>query len=315
MTVATLFANGFGDALLTLPTLRALTTLFPDQITLVCPRGYRQHFFADLQLQACVETSFRINGFGRDFNASHVAAAVGTCRIFLSLVPWYSRSLMDLVSALAPVRSVGFSSDFDVALPLDHRRHSMDLAFEVPKYFDPSLCVEDYACAPAMPPRSRRKAQLLRGLLPPTMRMLAVHADTDPEKMWPTERFVKVLDGFLEKNPDFFVFVVGHSRQALDTGHQRERVILCYGIPLALSFCLIREADLFLGVDSCMLHAADFFRIPGVGLFGSTEPREFGFRLTRHRHIRGRRSMLDISTNAVIDGLQRMRERYVPRSA
>jgi ADP-heptose:LPS heptosyltransferase len=35
-----------------------------------------------------------------------------------------------------------------------------------------------------------------------------------------------------------------------------------------------------------MLHLADLYQVPGVGLFGPTDPSEFGFRFARHLHVR-----------------------------
>ena len=57
-----------------------------------------------------------------------------------------------------------------------------------------------------------------------------------------------------------------------------------------------------------MLHAADFLRVPGVGLFGPTSPHQFGFRLARHVHIRGGESMADICEDEVLEALETMAE-------
>jgi len=66
---------------------------------------------------------------------------------------------------------------------------------------------------------------------------------------------------------------------------------------------IVEEADLFLGVDSCMLHVADLNRIPGVGLFGPTSAKTFGFRFSEHKHIDGNGRMSHISEEAVIRAL------------
>jgi ADP-heptose:LPS heptosyltransferase len=66
----------------------------------------------------------------------------------------------------------------------------------------------------------------------------------------------------------------------------------------------MRFADLFLGVDSLFLHAADLFRVPSVGLFGPTACEEWGFRVTpTWRHISGHGSMDTIQREAVLDAL------------
>jgi ADP-heptose:LPS heptosyltransferase len=114
-------------------------------------------------------------------------------------------------------------------------------------------------------------------MLPWDACVLAIHADTSPEKMWRSERFIAALDIFLERHHEFFVFLVGGTSQALDRGSHGDRVILAYHLPFDAICALVASADLFLGVDSCMLHLADLEMIPSVGLFGPTRAAEFGF--------------------------------------
>lgn len=54
----------------------------------------------------------------------------------------------------------------------------------------------------------------------------------------------------------------------------------CGGLALPTAFELVRYVDVFVGVNSCFLQAADLWRTSGVGLFGATEVHEFGFRLS-----------------------------------
>jgi ADP-heptose:LPS heptosyltransferase len=49
---------------------------------------------------------------------------------------------------------------------------------------------------------------------------------------------------------------------------------------LELAMRLVGYSDLFLGIDSCFLHAADLYRIAGVALFGPTRPSLWGFRFS-----------------------------------
>jgi ADP-heptose:LPS heptosyltransferase len=68
---------------------------------------------------------------------------------------------------------------------------------------------------------------------------------------------------------------------------------------------LVGTADLFVGIDSSMLHAADLARVPGVGLFGPTRAAEWGFRFAPHRHV-DRTTMADITVDAVLDALEEL---------
>jgi ADP-heptose:LPS heptosyltransferase len=237
------------------------------------------------------------------FNDERVAHDLAGCDLFLSLNMWHSPSVQSLLMRLSPLHSVGFFPDFKLALPRYSSKHSADLMFDVPLRLADSLRLEDFAAPPTFAPKFRHLAQGLRSLVP-SSRVMVVHADTKPEKMWPAEHFVTVLDEFLERHLDFVVFVVGTRDLRLEAGRYGNRVLPSYGMPLPIALCLVGEADLFMGVDSCMLHAADLFRVPGVGLFGPTRCAEWGFRLGPHRHVCGDGTMSDISVPAVLNALE-----------
>jgi ADP-heptose:LPS heptosyltransferase len=299
-----LFYNGKGDHILALPALRALAALFRERLTLVCRHGAHQVFFPELQLGRVLETRFWPNkDTGHLFDAKQVADAVGECDLFLSLVPWHSDAMAELLRYLAPTFSVGFHSDFQTPLQVDHTRHAADAAFLVPSYLSPSLRLEDYWFTPKFTVFARDAARELRALMPTSMRVLAVHAETDPSKMWAPERLTAFLDAFLAQHPDFVAWIIGMADQGLDKGRFGDRVIPCCRIPIAIAFSLVTEADYFLGIDSCMLHVADLCGVPAVGLFGPTSSSFWGLRHSVHRHVHGDGSMHTISVENVCDAL------------
>ncbi len=281
-----LFSNGIGDHFLNLPAVRAVVSLFGSRLTLACTSGFRRLFFADLDAHV-VEAPFWSTGSDqRGFDADAMAERVEEADLVLSLNPWHSVDVGRLLSILRPRTSVGFFQGFDVVLPLDFEVHSADLAFSLVQALDSRLRIESFAGALSIRPEHAPAATTIRNQIPPSMRVLAVHADTLTEKMISREAWLAVLDAFLERRADFIALVVGEQDQALDSGRHGDRVIPCCGLPLASSVALVSNADLFVGIDSCMLHAADLARVPGVGLFGPTNPEEFGFRFARHRHVR-----------------------------
>jgi ADP-heptose:LPS heptosyltransferase len=83
-------------------------------------------------------------------------------------------------------------------------------------------------------------------------------------------------------------------------------VIPCYGLSLASSCCLVAESDFFIGIDSCMLHVADLARVPGVGLFGPTNVKEFGFYIGPHIMIQGAGTMEKIEAGMVTEALNHL---------
>ena len=301
-----IFANGFGDCLISLPALRAAASFFKGRLTLVCPPGIARLFFSDLTLGVICGCEMRQVPQGRAFDADELSKRLMGCDLLLSFnSTWHSPDVDRLLALLSPAASVGFFPSFQIVLPRVPDKHSADLAFDVTQRLKPSSRLEDFAAPPVFPSKAHQLARQMRGLVPAGARVLVVHADTKPEKMWPAERFVAVLDEFLEHHPDFITFVVGSCRLPLDAGRHGKRVFLCYELPLPVSLALVGEADLFLGVDSCMLHAADLFRVPGVGLFGPTNCAEWGFRIGPHRHVCGDDHCIQrVSVPDVLDALE-----------
>lgn len=305
---AVFFANGIGDHLLNLPALRALSAIFRGRLTLVCRPGPRDILFADLPLARVCEAQTVDTERGRQFDAEQVSRALQGCDLLLSLNPWHSESVDQMLRQIAPRQSIGFFPAFGVHIPLDYEKHSADLAFDAAQHLEPSLRIERYARPPKIDRDAKRIAQRIRNSLPPGWRLMVVHADTSHDKMWPREKFVRVLDEFLTIHTNVVAVVVGHQPIDLASGRMGDRVVPCHGLRLAVSIALVAAADLFLGVDSCMLHAADLFRVPGVGLFGPTAPHEFGFRFGPHRHVSGRGSMDAIHVDDVLDQLMALAE-------
>jgi ADP-heptose:LPS heptosyltransferase len=198
---------------------------------------------------------------------------------------------------------VGFSPAFDIALPKS-KVHVSDSAFRIPASLDPRLRISHFANPPSIPPRvDARVRKFLRDVVP-GRRILAVHNETKPHKTWPPYRLSKLLDAFLNRHADFVVFVLDVYRPRWRLEKFSDRIIHSRGLPLPYAFSVLEKSDLFLGVDSCMLHAADLFRIPGVGLFGPTEAWQYGFRFAPHRHICDHRGVKHISEAAVLRALE-----------
>jgi ADP-heptose:LPS heptosyltransferase len=196
-------------------------------------------------------------------------------------------------------------SDYDVKVARDYSIHTAKLAFEVARRLCPSLRLKDYLQPPVYSVEVGR-AISIRGSLMGGTRILAVHPDTSPEKMWDNKKLSSVLEGFLELHTDFVVVMVGTTPVSIEIRHpaNRDRLIMAYGLPLADSLNLVSQADLFLGVDSCMLHAADFSRIPSVGLFGRTSAREFGFLAGPNITIQAESGMEEIEEEHVSRALE-----------
>jgi ADP-heptose:LPS heptosyltransferase len=136
--------------------------------------------------------------------------------------------------------------------------------------------------------------------------MLVIHTETLPHKMWPTERFISVLDKFFDAHHNYAAVVLDKADRKLDAGRHGVRVIHLPYSSVATHYAIVGLADLFLGIDSCFLHAADLFRVPGVGLFGPTNHKVFGFRFGPHRHVYSGGTMEEIGEASVLEALESM---------
>ena len=302
------FLNGYGDNFLNLPALRALSRLFEGRLTLVCRQGPDLFCFDDLAVKRRIALDARFNGVDYEFDAVAAAAEIGQCDLFLSLVPWSSSSLSNLLAACGDIASLGFFENYTHRLRLNYDKPSADLAFDIVRSLRPDYQLHDFVEPLRYPTERCQQVHEILSMLEPGTRTLSVHMDTRTHKNWDENRWVESLDTFLDKHSDFIALLVGSPGRSVDTAQWRNagRVIPCYGLPLPSSCCLVAESDFFIGIDSCMLHVADMACVPGVGLFGPTNAKEFGFYIGPHIMIQADGSMERIAVDTVTEALNQL---------
>jgi ADP-heptose:LPS heptosyltransferase len=305
------FANGFGDAILALPALRALTALFPNRLTLIAQTAKYVDLFQCLPTKEQFFITATKKKFWETAETERVAQAIVSketqaCDLFIAMVPWNSSSLAHMVEKLNPETTVGFFHEYDVFLPLDYSIHSAKLNFEVVKMLSPDCTFESFLSPLSYPAAASGLASDIKRRLASGARLLAVHTETLSDKMWELKNFAAVLNRFLAENPEHLAIVVDDKSclpPLIEDGVQ-SRFINGTGLGLIDALCLVQSADLFLGIDSCMLHSADFGRVPAVGLFGPTKAHEFGFLAGPNITIQGRAAMSEIQPDLVLEALR-----------
>lgn len=295
--------NGRGDYLMNLPTLRALSAVFAGELVFITKHGVAPLFYPGLPFSRIVEIDCEPGPTGPEFDVATVSAAIEGCDLFLSLNPWSTRSLDGLLWNLRHVPAVGFSSGFSLRLPLDFSKHSVDLAFDIVRCLDDTIQVEQFADPPRFAPRFEELARHIRAAIPADARVVCVHGDTKPEKMWDEQRFVALIRRLLRNDPRLYALDLGLRPIGGSELANEARMISCRELILPAAFALTGLADFFVGVDSCFLHAADLYRVPGVGLFGPTNPHEFGFRFGPHSHV-AKDSISDITLDDVTRAIE-----------
>lgn len=302
------FFNGYGDNFLNLPALRALCRLFEGRLTLVCRQGPDLFCFDDLAVHRKIALDARFNGEAYHFDAVAAAAEIRQCDLFLSLVPWSSSSLSNLLGKWNGIVSVGFFENYMRRLRRDYDKPSADLAFDIVRELRPDYQLHDFLEPLRYPTARRQEIHEIFSMLEPGTKTLTVHMDTREPKSWDETRWIESLDAFLDGHRNFVVLLVGRPDRVVHTEQWRngDRVIPCYGLSLASSCCLVAESDFFIGIDSCMLHVADLARVPGVGLFGPTNVKEFGFYIGPHIMIQAAGSMEKIDAAIVTAALNQL---------
>jgi hypothetical protein len=289
----------FGDQLLALPALRALGAIFPSGMQLLLGEGMYSFFYRGLPLNEAVRVWWKDYAKGT-IDAARTARYAAPCDLMLcfSQLPFVE----ELSQTMGASWSVGYCEGFDAYLRIDESMvHAFDKLFSIPQYLDPSLQFARFCDPPLFSPAAESAAaRYVAAVRASGQRLLFVHPETIPEKEWSHERFAWVLGQFLAERPEYKVIV--SSISPIDFGVYPKRVMVC-DAHLEFAFAVMRHVDLFLGVDSCFLHAADLFRVPGVALFGPSDSRHWGFRLSpKFSHVVAE-SMDKIRPEPVLDAL------------
>jgi ADP-heptose:LPS heptosyltransferase len=259
-----------------------------------------------LPLRQIIEINIWRDSDEQTFDVYALAAQISQCDLFISLVPWYSTAIKSLMALLSPTTSIGLDFDYlDVSLPSRSNRHLLDITFEICKYINPLKTVDQYV-GPMIHPQEAVAEALKLTQRPEGTRLLVVHTDTKPEKCWAIEHWRQFLKEFSKRNPHFYVAIVGCNKYWHDEAKFMSHTLNCQATSLSTAFAITASADLFVGVDSCMLHAADLSNVPSVGLFGPTQASSWGFRVTRHfRHVVSPTTrMFDISVSDVLNATE-----------
>jgi ADP-heptose:LPS heptosyltransferase len=304
---ATVFLiDGIGDQLFVLPAMRALGATFAGRLQLVLGEGMLSFMYRELAIGEVARVRFH-DHLRND--AGPVAAGLKPSDVLLSLSTRPYPVAVDLARRIGAKRTFGFHDCFDEWTPLTSDTHLFEQYFAMARRFDPTLRFEDHAGPPvlssAAAAAAARFARELRGA---AERLLFVHPETAlPKKAWPLDRVAWVISRFVEAHPEYTVVVQSLEPLALDPHGGRVRHSSCDHLELTIA--MLQHVDLFLGVDSCFLHAADLYRVPGVGLFGPSKVAKAGFHLSPvHRHEAGA-SMDAIAKERVLDALLDVAER------
>jgi ADP-heptose:LPS heptosyltransferase len=281
--IVVFFANALGDHLLALPTLRALSAALDGRFTLATADSPTDLLLGDVQCERVVKIP--ISWLDGKFDAAETASLLGPMDLFVSLNYWHNASVDAFVDHLTSTVTVGFDPHFEYEIVADTSRHHIDQVFQVCDVLGIRDTPERHAYPIPLPAASLQFAGDIRKMLG-GRKLFVVHAESKPDKTWPLAQVNEAIEAFLDTHEDFVPIVL--SRRAERLAGLTPRAVPLGGAPLASATAVVAAADVFLGVDSFHLHVADLWRRPGLGLFGPTQSRHWGFRFSPFgRHVDG----------------------------
>ncbi len=283
---AVVFHNGLGDYVLALPTLRALATELPRPSLLVAGRGPHEFILSDSGFDGQLLVPFQRDTATTEFDWQHVARACQGCEVLVSICPFRSESLDRLIEVVRPARTIGMGPPCAERVDYLADTHECDALFGVVRCLQPHARIERFSSPLPSSTRSMDTARSIRASLRPGSRLLVAHVDSIPEKAWPLASLDAALHPVLSAHPGIHAVVLNARPGDLPATAVEGRVACLSGLSLDRAMSLVAACDVFVGVDSCMLHAADLCRRPGVGLFAVTQARRFGFRWSSRQLVR-----------------------------
>ncbi|MEO0649467.1 MAG: glycosyltransferase family 9 protein [Planctomycetota bacterium] len=278
---AVLFGYGIGDHLIHLPALRALAELFPGALQVKCRPGLEELFFGDVEVGRFFEDDFSEEGLDRIPVEKPLPAALREADLILSLNNWSTPGFEQLMGRLRHIPCVGFDEGCSTRLPYDSGKHTAQLSFDLVRAIEPSLQLETFARPPLLSVSALEFADGLRAGLRPGDQLVAVHPFCRSSvRSLPSAAVEGWLTESVETDPRLHFALLGPEAAGLRHLDASDRIHLCDRLPLADSIAIIAAADLYVGIDSSLLHAADLLRTPALAIFGLSSAAQWGTCLT-----------------------------------
>lgn len=296
------FCNGgLGDALLSLPTLRALSSIFQEKLTLCYPANADFFCFNELNVKKIIKyEAFNHHSGQFLFDASKIANHLTPCDVFISLDCSKSDAATSLIKMINPDVSIGYFKDYKKQIKTRNKKNAFLSYFDFAKEFNNTLKCFDYSNPPKLPESSINAAKLFLSNIK-NKNILLIHMETKQDKMWGVGKTKDFIEKFLENNFEFSILLV--SQLPMDIEINSHRFIPVFGFKIEFISALISLSDLFLGIDSCFLHYADLCKIPGVALIHEKSVKKFGFCFSKHLHLTAVDSLSEITVDQVMQAI------------
>ncbi len=308
-----------GDLLMAVPALRALQAHYGSHIPVICgTESEHLQVFQSLGFTNLFQTTFAtreprpgetvVTPCEWRFDVSNVLPHTAGCDLLINLTDSCGPAFDELARQCA-IPSVGCHANADrPVMRAPTCRHAIEVYFEVVRALLPKAYVTNHAYFPHRPDAAHLR-EVVRNEIGPH-RLVALHADTKDFKMWPIDRWAGWLQRLWAAEPDTRVVLLGYPAILIEHYAIDARLHDCRDLPLTVNYEIAAMADLFVGIDSCMLHAADLCRIPSVGIFTNDYPPEcYGVYFADSVCLTGHNPPTDIEVDDVWQAYCQVRDR------
>lgn len=282
--------NWVGDAILSLPALRAVKTKFPQAHIAILARPYVAEIYRDQEI--CDELiDYDVKGQHRGWQGRELLTQELRARKFevalllqnafdAAWVAWRSK-IPERIGYARDGRRMLLTKAIHVPKPGEIPAHEKFYYLELLRragWID-SLPNEERICL-RVPEGARKRAALIlaeAGARPDAVRVaVGAGASYGSAKCWAPERFAKVLNGICA-NDGLDVILFGTEAEAgvseaIKSGLRRQAIDLTGKTQIADLPGLLSQCHLFFGNDSGAMHVAAAVGLPIVAVFGPTDP-------------------------------------------
>lgn len=282
--------NWIGDAIMTLPALRAVRQRFADAEIAIVARPYVADIYRDQQvcdrLMAYDPQGIHAGLSGRERLAEEIRAQKFGVALLLqnafdaAWLAWRA-SIPERIGYARDGRSFLLTTAVPVPKPDEIPAHEKFYYLELLRragWID-SLSDETFIAMHVPEEKRRRAAEFLveSGVRPHTLRVaIGAGASYGLAKCWPPARFAEIANRLqLQADADIILFGTASESSvsnAISAEMRRPPVNLTGQTAIADLPALLSQCHLFLGNDSGAMHVAAAVGLPVVAVFGPTDP-------------------------------------------
>ena len=295
--------NGIGDSILAVPAVRALEMAYSGRLSILTRHS---HVIRELHDDGSFRSITEMPDFGRSKTETRdLASILEKHDMFISLDHYVAPEHQTICRLRNGSYSIGLFPTYGHCVNRSINKHSVDEYFDIVTALFPDESICSYVHVPRV--RSESVAIAL-GLVGERAvgHILAVHSETGSNKRWTGSGFREVTRHFLSRVPASLVWVLDfHGLDHWWDGLDSDRVIFVPRLRFDVRMAMMSLANVFVGIDSSMLHLADLFRVPSIALFTKTDSRRWGLRFAQGTTIQTANVPETQSIDAISEAIER----------